>query len=270
VSSRIVLLRQCVLAASVLGDLDIDPRDDGVVLPGTPPVMVAWTHLDEALGSLPPTSPAARHRLERWLRLRRAVADHGQLGASVLARAARLVALPPDHVEHPGPAWVMESLPGGALDLGVGVLGLGCDPDRAAALPPGIAWAAHAEVSVWWPQLRTHAERMGELTVARLRRDGGRDSVLRPVGGCDVLALLASTALRTQLARSDGSGMRALAVPSRGRGWFDLRRVDPAFVVAAWTATDPMERGAPRPLLVTTEEVALAIAGGDPARYAVG
>src|SRR5262249_12889239 len=46
VSSRIVLLRQCVLAASVLGDLDIDPRDEGVVLPGTPPVMVPWAHLD--------------------------------------------------------------------------------------------------------------------------------------------------------------------------------------------------------------------------------
>ena len=198
------------------------------------------------------------------------MADHGQLAAGVLARAARLVALPPDHVEHPGPGWALESLPGGALDLGVGVLGLGCDPDRAAALPPGIACAAEADVRPWWPQLRAHAERMGELAVARLRRDGGRDAVLRPVGGCDVLSLLASTALRTQLARGDGSGMRALAVPSRSRGWFDLRRVDPAFVVGAWTATDPRERGAPRPLLVTVDEVALAVAGGDPARYAVG
>ena len=69
--------------------------------------------------------------------------------------------------------------------------------------------------------------------------------------------------MRTTLA-ADGSGMRAVAVPSRSRGWYDLRRVDTAYVAAVWTATEEVCRGVPRPLLVTRDEVSLPRTGGDP------
>jgi hypothetical protein len=82
--------------------------------------------------------------------------------------------------------------------------------------------------------------------------------VLRPVGGCDVLTLLGTRPLRAALAGGDGSGMRAVAVPTRQRGWFDLRRVDPAFVGAAWAATTEADRGLSSALLVTRDEVATA------------
>jgi hypothetical protein len=78
---------------------------------------------------------------------------------------------------------------------------------------------------------------MGALAAARLARDGV-SGVIRPVGGCDVLALLSSRTLRRHLAAADGSGMRSVAVPTRRRGWFDITRVDPAFVRAAWSLTD--------------------------------
>jgi hypothetical protein len=98
---------------------------------------------------------------------------------------------------------------------------------------------------------------MGALAAARLGRDG-TEGVIRPVGGCDVLALLASPSLRRHLATGDGSGLRAVAVPMRRRGWYDLSRIDPAFVGAAWSATDEIDRGVAHPLLVTAEEVSLS------------
>jgi hypothetical protein len=49
----------------------------------------------------------------------------------------------------------------------------------------------------------------------------------------------------------------------RSRGWHDLARIDPAYVQAAWSATDEAHRGVNRPLLVTTHEVALGPSGGD-------
>jgi hypothetical protein len=105
---------------------------------------------------------------------------------------------------------------------------------------------------------------MGALAAARLTRDGGSSGVLRPVGGVDALTLLASRAVRRHLAETDSTGMRAIACPVRARAWFDLARIDPAFVGAAWGATDEWDRGLPRPLLVTVDEVAIARAGGDP------
>jgi hypothetical protein len=50
----------------------------------------------------------------------------------------------------------------------------------------------------------------------------------------------------------------------RTRGWLDLTRIDPAFALAAAAATDPEERGFPRGLLVTREEVVLVAPGGRP------
>lgn len=58
-------------------------------------------------------------------------------------------------------------------------------------------------------------------------------------------------------------------MPNRTRGWFDLARVDPAYVALAWRLTDEQERGLPRPLLVTRDEVVLPTERGDLSRHAV-
>jgi hypothetical protein len=193
------------------------------------------------------------------------VAGLGPGAAERLRSTARLVALPPGHADHLGPGWVREQLLGGALDLGVGLHGLLGEQretpkeiaDRVVPLHAGVARAAGVDPARWWPHLRRHADRMGALAAARLGRDG-TEGVIRPVGGCDVLALLASPSLRRHLATGDGSGLRAVAVPMRRRGWYDLSRIDPAFVGAAWSATDEIDRGVAHPLLVTAEEVALS------------
>ncbi len=216
----------------------------------------------------------ARQRLAHWLRLRGLVEVLGAHALPTLSAAARLVALPPGHAAHPGPGWCRETLRGGALELGVGVIGVLDDPDAVTVLPPGVlppgSLNARDLDEVWWPAIREHADRMGELATARLTRDGPSSHILRPVGGCDVLALLTSADLRGHLATSDGTGMRAVAVPMRTRGWFDLRHIDPAYVSAAWSATEDLERGLPRPLLVTRDEVVLAKPGGDAATQSLG
>lgn len=258
-------LRRLVLAVSVLHDIDVAPQDDGVVLEGTTRIHVLWSQVAEAVCTAPPESLAARCRLLLWLRLRRLVVDLAGAAPEVLRDAARAVALPPGHLWHLGPVWVRERQAGGALDLGLGVLGMLDDPDDVTVLPPTAMTAAGLDTSTWWPDVRGHADRMGALAAERLARDGkGRQAVIRPVGGCDVLTLLASRTLRRHLATEDGSGMRAVAAPMRSRGWYDLARVDPAFVAAAWAATDEPERGVRRPLLVTADEVALARPSGGP------
>jgi hypothetical protein len=266
----VLALRGCVLAVSVLEDLDIEPRERGLVLDGVPPVSVGWPAVRVAIGAHPPESATARRRLADWLRLRRVVADLGADAATVLRQAARAVALPHNHPAHPGRAWVTERPLGGAMECGLGVLGLLHDPDAVTLLPPGVVGATGATARRWWPAVREHAEGMGHLVVQRLRRDVGQGhAALRPTGGVDVPSLLLSPALRRHLASEDGSGMRALAVPMRSRGWYDLARIDPAFVAAAWSATDEWERAYAVPLLVTADEVALAPTGGDAVRQAL-
>ena len=255
-----VALRRCVLAVSVLADVDVLPSDDGVILPGPPAVTVGWDEIAAAAGP-EPAGEVARVRVEELLRLHTVVAGFGAGAAERLRSAARVVALPAGHADHLGITWVREHLMGGALQLGVGVHGLLGDPkdagDRVVPLHPGVGLAAGVDVARWWPHLRRHVDRMGALAAARLGRDG-TEGVIRPVGGCDVLALLASPSLRRHLATGDGSGMRAVAVPMRRRGWYDLSRIDPAFVGAAWSATEPLDRGVSRPLLVTADEVAVS------------
>jgi hypothetical protein len=254
-----------VLAVSVLDDVDLDPHPLGVRLPGPHPVTVGWATVRAVSGDAEPGSSAVRRRLGVWLRLRRLVADLAEEAVDVLVESSRALALPPGHVDHGGAAWVCETVLGGALDAGVGVVGLLGDPDDVVPLHPLVASAAGADSAAWWPQLRRHADTMGALAAHRLARDAatGRPGVLRPVGGCDVPTLLLSPALRAHLAGGDGSGMRAVAVPVRTRGWYDLARIDPAFVGAAWSATAEVDRGLPRPLLVTADEVRLVSAGGD-------
>ena len=256
----VLQLRRLVLAVSVLEDLDLEPADDSCVLCAPDRLFVPWDAVRGAIGPHHPDSRTAHRRLTEWLRLRALVAPPGD--RSVLRPAARALALPPGHACHPGPEWVQERLLGGALECGVGLFGL-LDERTVRALPPGIASTAGVDVAEWWPQLRRHADDMGFLAVQRLVRDGdSRQRVLRPVGGVDVPTLLVSAALRAHLSAGDGSGMRSLAVPMRTRGWFDLARIDPAFVGAAWSATPEDDRGLPVPLLVTADEVQTAPARG--------
>ena len=255
-------LRRCVLAVSVLDDIDVAPHPEGFALGGDGGQLVVWEPVARIIGRHDADSTVARRRLADWLGLRLVMASDED-AMSRLRATARLLALPENHASHPGNGWAREPVRGGVLQLGIGVVGLVRAPDEVVPLPPDVLDDPHL-TDPWWPQLRDHAERMGALAAARLTRDGGSSGVLRPVGGVDALTLLASRAVRRHLAETDSTGMRAVAAPVRTRAWFDLTRIDPAFVGAAWVATDEWDRGLPRPLLVTVDEVGIARAGGDP------
>ena len=276
-------LRRGTLAASVLDDIPLTPSADGVTVgrswddrdAWTP---VSWHHLAEAVGDAPPESLAGRVRLRDWLRAYTLLIhlrdDPTVPTGATLPTPSRVVALalPAGHVLHPGAGWAQESVLGGVLDVGLGLrpaVPSVADqplPDRAGAiaateplavpLPRSAARAADLDTPTGWDAARRHRDDMAVLAGDRLDRDG--TGVLRPIGGCDVLTLLSGRWLRDHLATTDGTGMRAVAAPMRSRGWFDLARIDPAFVGAAAAATAPELRGALRPLLVTTDEVGLA------------
>ena len=150
---------------------------------------------------------------------------------------------------------------GDTLDLGIGFVGVGSNPDEVVVVPQGALDAAGVDPAPWWPVVRDYLERMGALAAERL----GDMAVLRPIGDCDVVTLLGSRRLREYLCAQDGTGLRAAAVPMRRRGWLDLSRIDPAFTAAAAAATAPDERGFSRPVLLTLDEVSLALDGGRPA-----
>ena len=186
----------------------------------------------------------------------------------VLRGSARLLALPADHAAHPGAGWSLHRPMGGALECGIGLLGALDDPDELVPLPPSLVRTAGSRCASGGPASWRTPRRWGGCSSTgsgatphgTRRPAAATDSqlVLRPVGGVDVPTLLTTHVLRSHLARSDGSGMRAVAVPMRSRGWYDLARIDPAFVQAAWSATDELQRGLSRPVLVTADEVALA------------
>ena len=259
VERDIAALRRAVLAVAVLEDVDLDPGPHGVALPGlSAPVVVGWDRIAAAVGAHAPESALARLRTATLLRtealLAAAADDPGWAG-----RHVRALALPAGHPVHPGPGWALDHVMGGVLEVGLGLVDLPWAADGVVPL-----WPGPDRPVTWWPMARDHARRMGALAGARVGTRG--DAVLRPVGGCDVLSLLATRSLRTVLAAADGSGMRAVAVPTRTRGWYDLARIDPAFAGAVWSATDEAARGVPRPLLVTRDEVVLVREGGSPAQ----
>ena len=255
-------LRRAVLAASVLHDVPVQATDAGVRVGRSWDdrsgwSSVGWAELAAGVCGADPDSEAGRLRLRDWLRARAYLAG----GPSSAEGRVVALALPVGHVLHPGGDWAVERVLGGVLEVGPGL-----HPDDggpAAPLPPSAVPSGAACVP--WSSLREHLARMAALAVQRLERSG--EGVLRPFGGCDVLTLLSAPDLRGHLASGDGSGMRAVAVPMRSRGWFDLRRIDPAFVGAAATATAPEMRGVAVPLLVTAHEVG-APRSADPARVA--
>jgi hypothetical protein len=258
-------LRRCALAVAVLHDLDVLPGIDCLVLTGTPVVEVSWAECRRALGGIEPETDDGRHRLARWLLLRRWLADR-PLGD--LAERARPYGSPVDSPLHSGLDWVRRRVLGDALDLGFGFAGLDPkDPEKVLPVPQRLLESAGVGVDDWWPTAVVYLERMGRMAADRLDRNP--TAPLRPMGDCDVVTLLGSMTLRSAIADGAADGMRTVAVPMRTRGWLDLTRVDPAFSAAAARLTAPDERGFDRPLLVTREELALAPERGDPTRSAV-
>jgi hypothetical protein len=252
-------LRRCVLAVSVMSDLDLTPHAEGVLLPGRSGAFVDWAAIGQAVGDFDPFGSIARRRVETLLRLHRLVVDLGEDAVPAFHAASRVIALPAGHAEHPGAGWAQETLRGEVLELGIGAHGLLGELEWTTPVPPSVLRALGVDGRHWWPRLREHVDRMGALSAARLRRDGGA-GLIRPVGGCDVLALLSSRTLRRHVAQSDGSGMRSVALPTRRRGWYDISRIDPQFVQAAWSMTDDVEQGLPQPVLVTADDVTLPFA----------
>ena len=244
---------------SVLHDVDVEPATLGIVLPGSPTVWVPNGELRRALAGHDPEAAAGRARLAAWLLARRWAAD---LGPELLALSLRPVGLPVEHMLHPGLDWVRERVLGGALDLGLGALGLDpADRERVVLLPPTALEGAGLDAEVVWAGARERLEELGALVAERLAHDPrGR---LRPYGECDVVTLLGARSLRAALAERAG-GMGAAVVPMRRRGWTELALIDPAFGPAAAAATSAEERGFARPLLLTADELTLAAEGGRP------
>jgi len=254
-------LKRCALAVSVLLDVDLEPDERGIVVLGTPDVHVGWKECRRALAGADPESDAGRRLLARWLLRRRWLADHTY---DDLAERARPVGLPVDHALHPGLDWVRERVMGDALDLGLGFVGIQPgQPDRVTLMPQtAIEASGLSDVAgAWWLRASNYLELMGERAAERFFRD--RTEVLRPMGDCDVVTLLGSATFRNALAGADACRMRAVVVPMRTRGWTEISRIDPAFGPAAAAATDEVDRGFERPLLVTPDEVTMVRPGGD-------
>ncbi|MEO6714303.1 MAG: hypothetical protein ABIM89_12850 [Mycobacteriales bacterium] len=259
-----IALRRCVFAVSVLRDIDLIPGRDGVELSGTPAIQVSWDELRRAAAGVDPESTDGHDNVARWLQQRRWVAGRHR---SELREAARPVGLPAGHALHPGDDWPRERVLGDALDLGLGFVGADpAQPEAVVILPPALLVAAAVDVTWCWQDARRYLDRMATLAMQRWTRAPGQ--VLRPMGDCDVVTLLGSAAFRAALCTESG-GMRAMVVPMRTRGWADLSHIDPAFAIAAAAASSPADRGFERGLLVTPDEVVLALAGGRPHEVAL-
>ena len=264
---------------------ELETRDSGALFrraqDGTA-LLIGWGELLLAAGDPSGTvpEPVVRRRVARWLRLRIAL-DERLHAAEVVAPEAveevrlqilsrvRPRALPVDHSLHPGASWPRHSVLGDALHVGLALRGFDDDGNAAdeevGLLPAGVLVAAQVDLGMATARADRYLEDMAALAAERLRRDP--TAALRPLGDADVLTLLASRTFRAALV--DGQGMRSAAVPMRSRGWLDLGRLDPAFAVSASLLTDADERGFPRPVLVTVDEVSLVRPGGDAIRQSL-
>ena len=249
-------LRQSVLAAIVMRDLELVAGDGGVEVADTGRV-IPWRLVAALCRGRDAEQPATRAALGGWLAAVDAVARRSP--DDLLARA-RPLGLPRGHVLHPGPTWVRRAVLGGSLDVGLGLLGLHGDEDVVDPLLAGVAEVLGHDTSTWWRRARGYLEEMGAIAAQRYARDPAE--ALRPMGDCDVVTLLGSQVFRAALVGARGS--RPAAVPMRTRGWLDPGRTDPAFAVAAAALTEPPDRGFDRPVLFTVDEVVIARDGGRP------
>ncbi len=242
------------------------------ITPGGP--SLTWTEMLAGCGSWPADSAQAARRLETLVRLRRAFGGPASQKSSrqLLARlwtGARLLALPPGHVDDWGARQAPGGPRGGALVLRLGWLdgtgepaGTGTAQTVTDLLPlppgflPGLGLTDPAITRRLWHAAARRAVRDSAAAAAGLtaaNRAGHR--TLTPVAGTDVLTLLAMAPLRRVLAAGDGTGMRAVGVPQRSAGWYDLSLIDPDYVPLAFELSAPAERGLAVPVLVTRDEV---------------
>ncbi len=236
----------------------------GIVLDAD--IRITWDECIDALAGRDPESVQGRRRLASWLTICCLLAR-----SSPATRAERIrpLGLPVGHALHPGPGWGRRVL-GGVLDLGLGVVGLDpAHPEDVTPLPPGIWTVLGVDPETYWPGVADYLAAMASLATERRLR--APYDPLRPMGDCDVITLLCHREYRTALVGAAGAPgeMTAAGVPMRTRGWTQLRRIDPAFLVAAAAATDEGQRGFARPLLITADEVVMVSAGGRPGTNAL-
>ena len=220
--------------------------------------------------------PVRRRRVARWLRVRARCCT-----TSSTARTYR-TATPPRSRSRPasgpaacrattpctrGPRWPRRTILGGALDLGLALRGIDDDgrgdPEAVGILPAGMLEAAGIDAA----RRRRPGRALPRGHGCARRRS---DSASTPRRSCARSATPTSSRCSprapTAWRCSTVQGMRSAAVPVRTRGWLDLGRLDPAFAVSAAEITDPDDRGFPRPVLVTRDEVALVQRGRRPDR----
>ncbi|PWJ49298.1 hypothetical protein SAMN06264364_12651 [Quadrisphaera granulorum] len=275
-----LLVRRALLEVCVLDDVDLVPTADGLCVSGPAGEHELSAQAATAIvGDRAAADPDTRPRLRNWLRA------HAAVTPQALTTYLRPLALAPGSALHPGPEWVRQQVPGGALDLGFGLVGAVPGSDAPTPLWPDLlarlndeavaAGGRPLDLDAAWRSALARLEGAGRTAARRAERslraqaldhellgDAERGSahavtVFEPVFGCDALTLLASAPLRRWLADADGTGLRVVAVPSRRTGWTDLGHTEAAFVTAAWAASEPDQRGLARPVLVTRDEVAL-------------
>src|SRR3954464_9832783 len=97
IGPSLLALKRCVLAVSVLDDVDLLPRERHVVVEGSPVVRVPWRLVRGALAGADPESLAARRRVAVLLRNVRWAADLGRAEMRVRARPYGVAVEHPDH-----------------------------------------------------------------------------------------------------------------------------------------------------------------------------
>jgi hypothetical protein len=276
-------LIRLVQAVSVLDGIDVRATDGGLVPADSDSARpISWQQVTGALAGDDPLDPAPRHRLALVIALHRVIAELGDGAARRLAGHARLLALPVGHPLNPGDGWGVQPVPGGVLELGLGVVELLPGQLSPQPLPPSVALLAglHAGtpgdpgtrdhvVPVLWTRLVEQAERLGDLAGRQLATTGDRAAVIS-VGGCDALTLTTTAALRRHLVgctgQSGGGNGMAIAAPRRDRVWTGERSGDRDRIRAVWLLTASPERGVLEPLRITETGVEPVHTGVEPAR----
>ena len=245
-----VELLHLVRAVAAIDGIELRPDRDGVLPPGRAVSLISWPQVRATLGSDDPLDPAPRRRLELLVELHQVVGELGPDAADRLGQASRALALPVGHPLHPGRGWVRHRLPGGVLDLGLGVAGLLPGRPGPVPLPPGVAEAAGLGGADRWERLWQQAERLGALAGRHLAGTGD-SAVIRSAGGFDALTLAATQALRDHLLGSTGPAGLPVAAPRRDRVLTGARAGDRDRSRATWLLSAAAERGVLEPRRLT-------------------
>jgi hypothetical protein len=245
-----VELLHLVRAVAAIDGIELRPGRLGVRPAGRTGGLISWPQVRATLGSDDPLDPAPRLRLELLVELHQVLGELGVDAAAWLGRACRAMALPVGHPLHPGRGWVRHRLPGGVLDLGLGVAGLLPGRSGPVPLPTEVAEAAGITPDAGWDRLWQQAERLGALAGRHLASTGD-SAVIRSAGGCDALTLAATHALRDHLLGSTGAAGLPVAAPRRDQVLTGDRAGDRDRTRATWLLTSAAERGVLEPLRLT-------------------